>query len=149
MTVSRARPDNKDRPDDQRAMPPSAAALKSTTLKFVVAFVWAVIVGGLMAGGATILGQSPEDALLMGVLGGMGAAMALAAASGRLNRQIEAKRFVRMIFPFAPPDQSNARNGSWLRRDDDAGLLRDGPMFPSCSRCNPIFLLSPIRCSMA
>jgi len=66
---------NMDQPDDRRAIPPTSVALKSTTLKFVVAFVWALIVGGLMAGGAAILGQSAEDVLLIGILGGVGAAV--------------------------------------------------------------------------
>jgi len=56
-------------------MPATEVALSSTTLKVVVASVWALIVGALMAGGAALLGQSAVDALLIGGLGGMGAAV--------------------------------------------------------------------------
>lgn len=66
----------KDRPDSQRERPLTGGlALKWTTLKAVVALVWALIVGGLMAGGAAMLGESSDDVVLIGVLGGMGAAV--------------------------------------------------------------------------
>lgn len=83
MSRRRAGP-NKDRLDDERSTPPTAVALNSTTLKVVIAVVWAVVVGGLMAGGAGILGESAEDVLLIGILGGMGAAVFIFLVAARL-----------------------------------------------------------------
>ena len=105
------------------------------------------------AGSAGIAGSPGGIGMGIGIgamggveLGGIGcicAAMAPAEASGRLNRQIEARRFVRMIFPFTPPHLGNAWNGARLRRTDDASPLRGGPMFPSCSRVQPDFPAQP------
>ena len=50
-------------------------ARQPTGLRFVVASVWALIVGLLMAGGAAMLGEPASHVWLIGVLGGIGAAV--------------------------------------------------------------------------
>jgi len=46
----------------------------SSGLRLLVAAVWFTVIGLLLAGGAVLLGQSPEEALQIGLLGGIGAA---------------------------------------------------------------------------
>jgi hypothetical protein len=50
-------------------------AQQSAATKYVVAAVWALAVGLLMAGGAALLDERASDVLLIGVLGGLGAAV--------------------------------------------------------------------------
>jgi hypothetical protein len=45
----------------------------SVAMRYVIAAVWAMIVGGLMAGGAVLLEFSAAEVWLVGILGGLGA----------------------------------------------------------------------------
>jgi hypothetical protein len=57
--------------------------------KATVALIWAVVIGIPMAGGAMLIGLSWSDALEVGLLGGLGAAvfsLLFAAASSRTDR---------------------------------------------------------------
>jgi len=45
------------------------------SIKTIVAIVWAVVVGSLMAGAASLLDLPSADVVLIGVLGGLGAAI--------------------------------------------------------------------------
>lgn len=58
-------------------------------VKYLVAAVWALIVGALMAGAAALLGETGYDVALIGALGGLGAAvyiLELAAGAGTASR---------------------------------------------------------------
>jgi hypothetical protein len=46
-------------------------------LRSLVASIWAVIIGSIIAGGAALIGLPFADVALMGVLGGLGAAAAI------------------------------------------------------------------------
>jgi hypothetical protein len=59
-------------PDD--STPPSGLRPIAKRLTWVVAAAWALIVGLLMAGGAVLIDVPASDVLLIGVLGGLGAA---------------------------------------------------------------------------
>jgi hypothetical protein len=48
-----------------------------------VAAIWAILVGGLMAGVAAFVGVDEPDVLLIGVLGGLGSAAAVFVLSSR------------------------------------------------------------------
>ena len=47
---------------------------QSSGLRYLIAVVWAVLVGLFMAGGASLFDVPRTDVLLIGVLGGLGAA---------------------------------------------------------------------------
>lgn len=63
------RPTTPDDPTSPSGLPPIASGLK-----WVAAAAWALIVGLLMAGGAALIDVPASDVLLIGVLGGLGAA---------------------------------------------------------------------------
>lgn len=48
---------------------------KSSRPRFVAAVIWAVIVGSLMMGGAAVMGFPAQGPVMVGVLGGVGAAI--------------------------------------------------------------------------
>jgi len=59
-------------PDE--STPASGPPRHTSRLKWIVASAWALIVGTLMAAGAALLDLPPPDFMLIGVLGGIGAA---------------------------------------------------------------------------
>jgi hypothetical protein len=68
-------------PDDPT--PPSGLRPIASGLKWFVAAAWALIVGPLMAGGAALLDVPASDTLLIGVLGGLGAAAYILMFAGK------------------------------------------------------------------
>ena len=56
---------------------------KAKSVVVAVAAVWALLVGGLMAGVAAFVGVDESDVFLIGVLGGLGSAAAVFVFSSR------------------------------------------------------------------
>jgi hypothetical protein len=54
--------------------PSPRKSLKAKGPVVALAAVWALLVGGLMAGAAALFGVDESDAILVGVLGGLGSA---------------------------------------------------------------------------
>lgn len=53
------------------------------SIKWIIAIVWAVVVGALMAGAASLLDLPRADVVLISVLGGLGAAVFIVWFAGR------------------------------------------------------------------